>query len=76
MYVNKYFNTRYYFTKQESIPVGCIPPTFLILGGGGSLQRPLWTETYQTEPPGQRPTKQRPSGQRPLEGTWDQAVRQ
>ena len=36
--------------KQESIPVGCVPPAFLILGGV-FLQRPrlnrdfLWTET-------------------------------
>ena len=47
MYVNKYFTTRNYFTKQESIPVGCIPPAFLILGGLPT-ETP-WTETPQTE---------------------------
>ena len=37
--------------KQESIPVGCVPPAFLIVGGV-----PIET------PPGQRPP---PLGQRP-----------
>ena len=51
--------------KQECIPVVCVPPTFLSLGGWGGLA----TETPWKE----HGTRDRDP---PLEGTLDQAARQ
>ena len=79
------FRAKTYY-KQESIPVGCVPPAFLILEGlptDPPRQRSNWTET----PPGKRPLDKDPldrdpwndhvtRGRDPLEGTWDQATRQ
>ena len=70
---------------QVSIPVGCVPPAFLI-PGVVSLPRPPWTETPWTETPlAQRPpwteihwteTPLKEHGTRdrdplPHEGTWN-----
>ena len=70
---------------EESIPVGCIPPTLYRSGGGVSLDRdpldrePPWTENA----PGQRPPwtetsmdRDPPDRDLPPGGTWDQAARQ
>ena len=46
-------------SQQENITVGCIPPTFLILRGKGSL--------YRDKYPGQRPPRQRPLDKDPLD---------
>ena len=54
-------------SKQESIPVGCIPPT-LHHGGGLCLGGSPWQRPPAS---GQRPPGQRP----PLEGTWNQRKR-
>ena len=48
------------FKREESFPLGCVPPAILIPGGLPTVipwtETPLWTET-----PGQRdPTRQRP----------------
>ena len=79
LYIHKYF-------QQESIPVGCVPPAFLIPGEGISPYRdlPIQITTLDTDPSGQRPFLDRdspgrnmgPGTETPLEGTWDQAVRQ
>ena len=53
--------------KQESIPVGCPPPAFLIRGGLPT-EPPPWTETP--------PEGTWDQGQRPPEGIWDQTARQ
>ena len=74
------FQLKIIFTKQECIPVGCVPPARYRTGGlchGDPPDRdPPWTETPQTETPLDRdlsdtdpldtdPLRQRPPGQRP-----------
>ena len=67
-YFSHFAQHLYFKYKQETIPVGCVPPAFLILGGG------LPVETPQTETPWKEPgTRDRDP---PPEGTWDQAARQ
>ena len=71
-------------TRQECIPVGCVPPTRYHTGSlcpGGSNRDPLgkeppgqrlppWTETSPGQkPPGQRPPRQRPPMDRDLQWT-------
>ena len=65
--------------KQESIPVGCLPPALHHTGGlcpGGLPDSP----PGQTPPPTNQdrvPPKEHGTRDRdPLEGTWDQAARQ
>ena len=58
-------------TKQECIPVGCVPPTLYILGGVSDTdppgQRPPWTETPcdRDLPWTETPVTETPLGQNP-----------
>ena len=53
------------FRQQESILVECIPPTFLILWGGGGEGVSPYTDPPAQRPPRQRPPDRDPAGQRP-----------
>ena len=73
------------FKREESFPVGCVPPAFLIPGGSTysdpldrdpSLDRDPWTgRPHKTETPSEGSWNQ---GHRPPEGkfcTWDKAAK-
>ena len=80
-------NDKFFFRiqsiRQESIPLGCIPPSLHCTGAldrEPSGQRFPWTENpprKNMRPGTETPWKEHGARDRgPLEGTWDQAARQ
>ena len=71
-WLSVYLEVRQHIQSQDSIPVGCVPSVFLILGVGGggvSVGRPVGQRPYSLDrdpPPRQRlpPWTETPPGQR------------